>query len=306
MPPPSTIRIGNAPVSWGVYEADRPNPPFASVLDAIARAGYEGTELGPYGYLPTEAEALGRELGSRGLALGSSFVALPLEEARRRERCVETSLVVARLLASQGVGELILADDEDPARSRIAGRVPGDGSGGWSDAQWTEAAATIHAVAGALRDELGMRVVLHHHAGTFVETPDEIDRLLSETEPELVGLLLDTGHCVYGGGDPVDIVKRHGSRIGYVHLKDVREEELQRVVTTDIAMEEAWKRGVFCPLGEGVVDFPQVVASLRGRGFGGWMIVEQDVVPDASGRLEPEPSESARRSRTFLHEVVGL
>ena len=306
MPPPSTIRIGNAPVSWGVYEADRPNPPFASVLDGIARAGYEGTELGPYGYLPTKGDTLGRELGSRGLALGSSFVALPLEDARRRQRCVDTSLVVARLLSTQGVGELILADDEDPARARIAGRVPGDGSAGWTDAQWQEAVATLHAVAGALRDELGMRVVVHHHAGTFIETPDEIDRLLSETEADLVGLLLDTGHCVYGGGDPVDVVKRHGSRIRYVHLKDARAAELQRVAATDIAMEEAWRRGVFCPLGEGMVDFPQVVTSLRGRGFAGWMIVEQDVVPDAAGRLEPEPFASARKSRTFLRDVVGL
>jgi inosose dehydratase len=306
MPPPSTIRVGNAPVSWGVYEADRPNPPFASVLDGIARAAYEGTELGPYGYLPTDGEALGRELKSRGLALGSSFVALPLEDPRRRQRCVETSLAVARLLATQGVGELILADDEDPARARIAGRVPRDGRAGWSDVQWRDAVATLHAVAGALRDQLGMRVVVHHHAGTFVETPDEIDRLLSDTEADLVGLLLDTGHCVYGGGDPVDVVKRHGSRIGYVHLKDVRASELQRVATTDIPMDEAWRRGVFCPLGEGVVDFPQVVTSLRGRGYAGWMIVEQDVVPDDTGRLDPEPFESARKSRVFLREVVGL
>jgi inosose dehydratase len=300
------IRVGNAPVSWGVYEADRPNPSFASVLDGIARAGYEGTELGPYGYLPTEAEALGRELKTRGLALGSSFVALPLEDPRRRQRCVDTSLVVARLLATQGVREVILADDEDPGRARIAGRVPADGSAGWSDAQWQEAVATVDAVAGALRDELGMRVVVHHHAGTFIETPDEIDRLLSDTDAGLVGLLLDTGHCVYGGGDPADVVKRHGSRIRYVHLKDVREAELQRVATTDIAMDEAWRRGVFCPLGEGLVDFPQVVASLRGRGYEGWMIVEQDVVPNEAGRLVPEPFDSARKSRLFLREVVGL
>jgi inosose dehydratase len=306
MPASSTIRIGNAPVSWGVYEADRPNPAFATVLDGIAHAGYEGTELGPYGYLPTDGPTLGRELKARGLALGSSFVPLPLEDPRRRQRCVDTSLVVARLLATQGVRELIVADDEDPARTLIAGRVPDDGSAGWSDAQWREAVTTLHAVAGALRNELGMRVVVHHHAGTFVETPDEIDRLLSDTDADLVGLLLDTGHCVYGGGDPVDVAKRHGGRVGYVHLKDVRASEIQRVVTTDIPMEEAWRRGVFCPLGEGVVDFPQVVTSLRGRGYAGWMIVEQDVVPDEAGRLEPEPFASARTSRAFLREVVGL
>jgi inosose dehydratase len=127
-----------------VYEAGRPNPPFGGILDEIAGAGYEGTELGPYGYLPTEPDALGRELKARRLGLGSSFVALPLEDPSRRRSAVEHCLRVARLLATQGVGELILADDEDPERSRIAGRVPADA--GWSEAQWREAAATVEAV----------------------------------------------------------------------------------------------------------------------------------------------------------------
>jgi len=302
----SIIRVGNAPVSWGVYEADRPNPPFGRILDEIAGSGYEGTELGPYGYLPTEAAALERELKARRLALGSSFVALPLEDASRRAASVAHVLRVGRLLATQGVGEVILADDEDPARARIAGRVPDGGGAGWSDAQWREAAATIRAVAEALRDELDMRVVVHHHAGTFVETPGEIDRLLSTTDADLVGLLLDTGHCVYGGGEPLDVLKRHGARVRYVHLKDARDSELRHVRTRDVSMAEAWKRGVFCPLGEGVVDFPRVVEWLRAHGYSGWLIVEQDVVPDAKGRLEPDPSDSARKSRAYLRDKAGV
>jgi inosose dehydratase len=300
------IKVGNAPVSWGVYEADRPNPPFARILDEIAAAGYEGTELGPYGYLPAEPAALDRELKARRLALGSSFVALPLEDAARRAASVAHALRVARLLASQGVGELILADDEDGRRAAIAGRVGGDGRDGWSEAQWREAAATVQAVAKALRDELGMRVVVHHHAGTFVETPAEIDRLLDATDPDLVGLLLDTGHCVYGGGEPLDVLKRHRGRVRYVHAKDARSDELKRVRTTEVTMSEAWKRGVFCPLGDGVVDFPRVVETLRAGGYDGWIIVEQDVVPDAQGRLSPDPSESARKSRRYLREKAGV
>lgn len=300
------IKVGNAPVSWGVYEADRPNPPFGRILDEIARAGYEGTELGPYGYLPTEPAGLARELKARRLGLGSSFVALPLEDASRRAASVEHALRVGRLLATQGVGEVILADDEDPERARIAGRVPDGGGAGWSDAQWREAAATIQAVAKALRDELGMRVVVHHHAGTFVETPAEIDRLLAATDADLVGLLLDTGHCVYGGGDPLDVLKRHGGRVRYLHLKDARDGELRHVRTSDVSMSEAWTRGVFCPLGEGVVDFPRVIETLRGNGYAGWLIVEQDVVPDAQGRLEPDPSDSARKSRSYLRDKAGV
>jgi inosose dehydratase len=300
------LRVGNAPVSWGVYEADRPNLPFAVVLDAIAQAGYEGTELGPYGYLPTAPDALDRELKSRHLALGSSFVALPLEDAARRAWSVEHALAVARLLKTQGVGELIVADDEDPARARIAGRVPADGSAGWSEQAWREVVATLQAVARALRDVLGMRVVLHHHAGTFVETPSEIERVLEQTDPDMIGLLLDTGHAVYGGGDPLEIVMRHGSRVRYVHLKDARREELAHVRQTDVPMAEAWARGVFCALGEGVVDFPRLIETLRRRGYAGWLIVEQDVVPDAEGRLRPDPFDSARRSRSFLRQQAGV
>jgi inosose dehydratase len=302
----SLIKVGNAPVSWGVYEADRPNPPYARILDEIARAGYEGTELGPYGYLPTEAAALARELKARRLGLGSSFVALPLEDASRRAASVAHALRVGRLLATQGVGELILADDEDPQRARIAGRVAEGGHDGWSAAQWREAVATVEAVARALRDELRMSVVVHHHAGTFVETPAEIDRLLSTTDADLVGLLLDTGHCVYGGGDPLDVLKRYRGRVRYLHLKDARDSELRHVRTSDVSMSEAWKRGVFCPLGEGVVDFPRVIETLRGNGYSGWLIVEQDVVPDAQGRLEPDPSDSARKSRTYLRDKAGV
>ena len=300
------MRVGNAPVSWGVYEADRHNPPFGRILDEIARAGYEGTELGPYGYLPAEPAALDRELKARRLGLGSSFVALPLDDASRRAASVDHALRVARLLATQGVGELILADDEDPARVRIAGRVPSDGRAGWTDAQWREAAATVEAVAKALRDELGMRVVVHHHAGTFVETPAEMDRLLGSTDPDLVGLLLDTGHCVYGKGDPLEVLKRHRGRVRYLHLKDARADELRHVRTSDISMGEAWKRGVFCPLGEGVVDFPRVIETLRSQAYAGWLIVEQDVVPDAQGRLDPEPFASARKSRVYLRDKAGV
>jgi inosose dehydratase len=281
------IRVGNAPVSWAVYEAGGSNPPYGAVLDQIVAAGYDGTELGPYGYLPTEPGALAHELDRRGLALASSFVPLALEDPSRRTLAVETALTVAR-------------------RTRIAGRVPADGSAGWSDAEWREAAATVHAVAHVLRDTLGMRVVLHHHAGTFVETPAEIDRFLGETDPELVGLLLDTGHAVYGGADPLDVVRRHGPRIQYVHLKDAGASALEQVRSSEMTMSDAWSAGVFCPLGDGVVDFPALAERLRGQGYDGWAIVEQDVIPDAGGRLVPDPFESARRSRSFLRENLGL
>ena len=303
MPQP---RVGNAPVSWAVYEAHLPNPPFATVLDAIAAAGYEGTELGPYGYLPTAPEDLAKELDSRRLTLGSSFVPVALEDEAAREAVIAHALKVSGLLARFGVKELIVADDEDPRRAAHAGRIPTDGSMGWSAAQWKTAIATLETVARRVKDEHGLSVVVHHHAGTFIETSEEIDRLLEGARPELVNLLLDTGHAAYGGGDPVDIATRHGARVKYVHLKDADATQLAHVRASDIGMSEAWKRGIFCALGQGVVDFKGVYAALARHGYDGWLIVEQDVVPDAAGRLQPGPTESARASREYLLEVLGL
>lgn len=302
----SKPRIGNAPVSWAVYEAHLPNPPYAMVLDAIAAAGYEGTELGPYGYLPTSREELARELDSRGLTLGSSFVPVSLEDPAARDAVIAHSLKVASLLAQFGVKELIVADDEDPRRTASAGRIPADGSKGWSASEWKTALQTLEIIAQRVKDEHGLSVTVHHHAGTFLETPQEIDRLLEGTRPELVNLLLDTGHAVYGGCDPVDIATRHGSRITYIHLKDADAAKLAHVRRSDISMQDAWKQGIFCALGEGVVDFKGVASAMAARNYAGWMIVEQDVVPDENGRLNPDPTESARKSRVYLKEVLGL
>lgn len=299
-------RVGNAPVSWAVYEAHLPNPPFETVLDAIAAAGYEGTELGPYGYLPTSRDALARELDARHLALGSSFVPVSLEDASARDRVIAHAVRVARLLSQFGVKELIVADDEDPRRTAEAGRIPKDGSLGWTASEWTTALRTLEIIAGRVMDECGLSLVVHHHAGTFIETSEEIDRLLEGVRPDLVNLLLDTGHAVYGGSDPVDLATRHGARIRYVHFKDADAAHLQTVRTTGVSMQEAWKRGVFCALGEGVVDFKGVLAALTPHGYDGWVIVEQDVVPDENGRLNPDPAQSAARSRTYLKEVLGL
>jgi inosose dehydratase len=297
------IQIGNAPVSWAVYEAGGPHPGFEPVLDGIARAGYAGTELGPYGFLPTEPGPLDRALKAHHLSLASSYLALPLEDAAARSASVAQALQVARLLASQGVGELIVGDDEDPERVALAGRM-GAGGPRWNDRQWAAARETLLALARALREECGMRVVVHHHAGTFVESPEEIERLLAETPAGVVDLCLDTGHCVYGGGDPVELVRRHGDRVRYVHLKDVRAEELERVRRQEFAFRRG--AGVFCAPGQGDVPLALFVEALRARTYRGWMIVEQDIVPDADGRLEPNPDESARKTRDYLRRELDL
>lgn len=298
------MRLGSAPVNFGVYRAEEANPPYALVLDQIAAAGYSATELGPYGYGPTEPDALANELRRRNLQLASSFVGLPLAEEHSREESVEACLRVARLLASQGVREIIIADHETTERKRVAGRVASDGRDGWNESQWQVVAATLHAIADAVGG-LRMRVVVHHHSGTGIESLAEVERLLALTDPRRVNLLLDTGHATYGGWDPIGLIERQEARIDYVHLKDVNPKLLGEV-RAGLAMDDAWREGVFCLLGEGLVDFPRLMGKLRDARYDGWLIVEQDTVLTNRHDVPVEFTTWARKNREYLRAKCGV
>jgi inosose dehydratase len=297
------IKIGTAPVSWGIMEAEGWNghQAYARVLDEMAEAGYEGTELGPYGYLPTEPEHLIAELSSRGLRLVSAFVPVHLAEAQRYETDFHEAIKVAQLLAQAGSRLIVLADEMGGARMSVAGRV-NEERDGMSASQWNGAVEILSRIATACR-EFGLVTAFHHHAGTLVETPAEIERLCASTDPSLIGLCLDTGHYMYGGGDPVDAVEKYGSRILHLHLKDVRPEVLQSVRKDGVGFLDAVRRGVFCELGEGAVDVPAIAQGLMNCGYEGWALVEQDVDADQPG---VDPYESAVRSRQYLRDVIGI
>lgn len=299
----SKFYVGNAPVSWGIYQPDDDAVSWDKCLDAIAEAGYEGTELGPYGYLPTDPTALGIELNRRKLKLGSSFVPMNLPDRSARDACVEHALQVGALLKTQGVQYVICADEGTQAQRDHAGRAS---KPTWSPDAWDHAIGTLEAVAKALRDKHDMSTIVHHHAGTGIESRAEIDTLLERTKHGEVDLLLDTGHALYGGADPLELVKEHGERIVYLHYKDIDPTMLNKVRSTQIGMEEAWKQSVFCQLGEGCIDFAAITDHMRKLGYEGWVIVEQDVVPDDDGNLNPDPVQSARASRRFLKNELDL
>jgi len=286
------IRIATAPVSWGVMEVEgwARQKSYGDVLDEMVRAGFAGTELGPYGFLPTDPAPLKSELERRGLALLGAFVPLPLA----RGEGFDTAMTVARLLADRGAPFLVLADEMNAARMAVAGSAaPADGM---NDAQWKRAVDLLSRISAAAH-KLGLRPVFHHHAGTYVETPAEVERLLAATD---LGLCLDTGHFFYGGGDPVSLAHRHADRIGHLHLKDVRSEALEEVRHRKIPYLEAIRRGVFCELGQGAVDLPGVLRELEAAGFDGWGVFEQDVDPTQPGA---DPFASAARSREYLRSL---
>jgi inosose dehydratase len=294
------IKLAAAPVSWGVTEVAEgvARLPWSQVMDEIKAAGYAATELGPYRYYPTSVAELRAALATRGLTLTSAFVPLPLHNVVALERAQDEALQIARLLSDLGAEYIVLSSASDDRRAALAGHVPTDGSAGLSAAQWRAAAAGLDALARHCHD-LGLQAVFHHHAGTYVETPDELAALCRLTDSNLIGICLDTGHYVYGDGDPRAALAAYGERIRYIHLKDIDGAKLALARAEGWSFVEGVERGVFSALGRGVADIAGCVADLQARGYRGWAVVEQDMLGeyDSEGRT---PLEGMRAAREYL------
>jgi len=274
--------IASAPVSFGVDEViadDAWMPEPDDMLDWMAQLGYTGTELGPPGFLG-DADAIRQRLSSRDLALVGAF--LP-QHFSRDERVEEDQawlrenaqrLREAAPSGSRPFAVLCEAIDE-PLRVEFSGRIASHPEAQLSADRWTSLVDNLHAAAELCRDH-DVEPVFHPHAGTFIETADEIDQLMERLDSDLVGLCLDTGHFRYGGADPARCVRDYASLLRHVHLKDCSPAVLEDVVARGGAFEEAVHRGVFAPLGAGEADIGAVLGALRDVGYRGWLVVEQD------------------------------
>jgi len=310
------IRVANAPCSWGALEFEGLDQGgaigYRQMLDELRDTGYVGTELGDWGYMPTEPAVLKAELARRELTMVGAFVPVALKYADKHAEGEVAALRVARLLAAvadtKKDGQLplvILADANgtDPLRTQHAGRVSLDM--GLSPAEWKTFAQGAERIARAVRDETGLPMAFHHHCGGYVETPEEIAQFLSMTDPDLLRLVFDTGHFLYGSGNNdaqvvQDGLKRFGERISHVHFKDCQPQIAQQARTEGWDYFTAVQHGVFCELGRGRVPFGAVVAWLRSRNYHGWIVVEQDILPGMGS-----PRVSAQRNRAFL-STIGL
>jgi len=296
------INIATAPVSWGVLMKDTPNvPPYSVVLDQIKAAGYTGTELGPYGYLPFDIPKLRDELDSRGLKLISAFTIFNFLQGKGDETVYREAFETMQVLSALGCEYIVLSDTLFVVenRARRAGRIRPEDS--LSGAEWDQAAQNVNEFARIVHEEYGMKCAAHPHVGGYLETDFELDAFLERTNPTLVGLCFDMAHVAYGGGDPVAVLDKWRDRTWYMHIKECDTRVRQQVIDREGDYFDGVQSGVFPALGQGTIDWQGIRRILEEMNYQGWGTVEQDILPG----MGIDALESAKQNRAFLRSELG-
>lgn len=288
-----SIRIGNAPCSWGVEFADDPrNPLWETVLDECVIAGYNGIELGPVGFMPEDPFILGDALAKRDLALIGGVVFQPFHDPAKWDDVKNASIRTCKALVGHGARHFVLIDSISPRRASTAGRA--EEAEVMLDVEWQGFVQRFNHIARMGSEEYGLTVSIHPHAAGFIDFQIEIERLLAEVDEKYLKLCLDTGHSHYAGFDPVGFMGMYRSRLSYVHFKDIEPNVLNDVVAKRTGFYEACAQGIFCNLGKGMCDFNDVRSLLSDIGYEGWITVEQDC--DPAGPTSPVSDATANRN----------
>lgn len=293
-----SIKIGNAPCSWGVEFADDPrNPPWETVLKECAEAGYEGIELGPVGFMPEDPAILAEGLAENGLQLIGGVVFRPFHDPGSWDAVLDAIHRTGKALSAHGARHMVLIDSISARRAPTAGR-PNEAEQMDRD-EWNALRDRIAEAARIGTEEYGLTVGIHAHAAGFIDFEPELERLLDETDEKHLKICFDTGHHSYAGYDPVAFMKRHIDRISYMHFKDIDPDVKADVIAKRTGFYDACGQGIFCNLGQGDVDFPEVRKILLDNGYEGWCTVEQDCDPT----LDVSPIADARTNREYLESI---
>jgi len=300
------ITVANAPVSYGAFEitvGHDPNVPDGiSVLDQVAGAGYAGIDLGPAGYLGSGTR-LGELLAERNLGLAGAYLELPyadhdaLAQAMGDLDALLATFDAVRPYLPGPPPRPTLADAGSRERRGRPGRSVTEPALGLDRDGWRAFAEGLARVTGRCRDR-GYEPTFHPETGTYVEAPWEIEEVLDRSD---IGLCLETGHMMLGGGDPVAMLRDWGERVNHVHLKDAVRSVMAGIVADGAPVTEIWSREAFCALGRGDLDVAGILDGLAGIGFGGWLVVEQDILPRSRERFAQAAAEQ-RHNREFLAE----
>lgn len=293
------LRLGSCPDSWGVWYDDDPRQtPWHRFLDELAEVGYEWVELGPYGYLPTGAAQLQDELGVRGLRVagGSMHGLSGLHRPDAMPAIMAKTRKVAALTSALGAEHLVFVP------------VPGyrdDTTGAYLEPaeldadEWRIMTRSVDELGRVVWEEHGVHLQFHPHADSHVETQQQTERFLAETDPRYVNLCLDTGHVAYRQGDSVELITGYPDRIGYVHLKAMDPDIVARAAAEDLAFGQAVALGASCEPPRGLPDVPSVVAALAELSAEIFVVVEQDMYPVDFDVPRPV----AARTREYLRGV---
>ncbi len=295
-----TIRIGNAPCSWGVEFPDDPrNPPWRTVLKECAEAGYKGIELGPVGFMPEDSAVLADALAEHDLELIGGVVFRAFHDPAQWEDVLDGTHRTCKALTAHGAEQLVLIDSISERRAPTAGRV--SEAEQMEQAEWNTYRDHLAQSARIGTEEYGLTVGIHAHAAGFMDFEPELERLLDEVDESILKICFDTGHHSYAGFEPVAFIQRHIKRISYLHFKDIDPNVKAAVIENRTGFYDACGQGIFCNLGEGDVDFSAVRQVLLDAGFEGWCTVEQDCDPT----FDVSPKDDARANRNYL-ETIGF
>lgn len=293
-----TIRIGNAPCSWGVeFAGDPRNPPWETVLAECAAAGYRGIELGPIGFMPESPSLLGEALARHDLTLIGGVVFRPFHDPAAWVDVMDAAMRTCKALVAHGAKHLVLIDSISPRRAPTAGRA--SEAEQMDAAEWRAFRDRIVTVAKMGTEVYGLTTSIHAHAAGFIDFEPELERLLDEVDESILKICFDTGHHSYAGYDPVAFMRRHIGRISYMHFKDIDPVVKARAIANRTGFYDACGQGIFCNLGKGDVDFPAVRQVLLDAGFSGWCTVEQDCDPT----LDVRPADDAKANRDYLRSI---
>lgn len=291
-----------APDSWGVLDYPGPSweQSYEKMLDEMVEAGYTGTELGPYGFFPTDAKVLQPQLAKRNLNLLGSFVPVKMTDPSAKTAVMERIRKVGGLLATLKAPFLVIADDMHPERNAFAGRIYDAGCPTLTAEQWKHVGEIVEG-ADQVANEFGLDLVFHPHIATYVESPEECERFFDVTSHTNVGLCLDTGHCVYGFGDSVTEAEKYKDKLRLVHVKDCNLKLLEEARSKKWTFDDSVEHKLFTVIGDGNIDFPAFFRTLLKNDYSGWSVIEQDVKFGDPG-ISPKANVAA--SMKYLNSVI--
>ncbi len=297
---PGSVSFGVTPTSWwndDFLDIDI-GIPFEQAVSEMALAGFDGCSVG-HKY-PTNPEKLKAALDLRGLRISEPWTSTYFTINSMAEKTVSAFRESMAFIKAMGGTDLVVAELGGSSHQRPIALVPNRPI--FSDAQWDALATGLNKLGGLAKAE-GMRLCYHHHMGTGVMTRADVDRLAGITDPESVFFLLDTGHLIYAGDDPLDFAKAYAPRIKHVHLKNIRRPKMEQALREQLSFHDAIEAGVFTVPGdpEGCIDFAPILQTFADADYRGWLVVEAEQNP-----AKAHPLTYVKMARQFLHEVTGL